>query len=95
MVILVQSKNTSNCNFVYFFWCCDETGTLALVELLKEHTAVNLPLSGDDTPHQLITVSRRKIWSDVKHAFSKPYTNLNLPIRVIFSGEEAADDGGP
>ena len=37
----------------------------------------------------------RRIWSDIKRAFSKPYTNLNLPVRIIFSGEEAVDDGGP
>lgn len=74
---------------------CEQAGTPSLAELLKEHAAANLPLSGDDTPYQLLTVSRRRVWSDVKRAFTKPYTNLNLPIRVIFSGEEAADDGGP
>lgn len=73
---------------------CDD-GDTPLDELLKGHAAVNLPFSADNELCQLITVSRRRIWSDIKRAFSKPYTNLNLPVRIIFSGEEAVDDGGP
>ena len=73
---------------------CDDSDT-PLDELLKGHAAVNLPFSADNELCQLITVSRRRIWSDIKRAFSKPYTNLNLPVRIIFSGEEAVDDGGP
>ena len=93
LLLILQTFATYRCVFPLRF--CEQAGTPSLAELLKEHAAANLPLSGDDTPYQLLTVSRRRVWSDVKRAFTKPYTNLNLPIRVIFSGEEAADDGGP
>ena len=48
-----------------------------------------------DDPHQIITVRRRHIWSDTKRIFSKPYANLTQPVKVVFVGEQAEDEGGP
>ena len=71
----------------------DDTATTA--ELLGEHVkAFNLSYL-PDSPHQSITVRRRYIWSDVQRCFRKPYTNLQLPIKAVFVGEPAADQGGP
>ena len=40
-------------------------------------------------------VRRRHIWTDVQRCFRKDYTNLELPIRIVFVGEAGEDDGGP
>lgn len=64
-------------------------------DLLEQHvSAFNLSYN-PDSPHQSITVRRRYIWNDVQRCFSKPYTNLKVPIKVVFVGEPAADQGGP
>ena len=63
-------------------------------EVLTAHVReISLPDNPD--PHQLITVRRRHIWSDTKQVFSKPYANLVLPVKVVFVGEQAEDEGGP
>lgn len=38
---------------------------------------------------------RKHLWEDIKRCFSKPYTNVLLPLRVTFVGESGADEGGP
>ena len=71
----------------------DDIATTA--ELLGEHVkAFNLSYL-PDSPHQSITVRRRYICSDVQRCFRKLYTNLQLPIKSVFVGEPAADQGGP
>ena len=70
----------------------DDTATTA--GLLSEHVkAFNLSYL-PDSPHQSITVQRWYIWSDVQRCFRKPYTSLQLPIKAVFVGEPAADQGG-
>ena len=64
-------------------------------EVLTAHVReISLPDNPDD-PHQLITVRRRHIWSDTKRVFNKPYVDLILPVKVVFVGEQAEDEGGP
>ena len=68
---------------------------MTATEVLTSHVReISLPDNPDD-PHQLITVRRRHIWSDTKRGFSKPYANLVLPVKVVFVGEQAEDEGGP
>ena len=53
-------------------------------ELLKEHVAINLPLSGYDPPCQLITVLCCRIWSDVKCAFLSHTPMLTSQFKSFF-----------
>lgn len=72
-----------------------EGSTLKLVDILGDHVkALNLDCS-PESPHQSITVRRRHIWNDVQRCVRKTYTNLKLPIRIVFVGEPAEDQGGP
>ena len=64
-------------------------------ELLSDHVHQLSLKNGPDDPHQLITVRRRHIWSDTKPCFSKPYYNFVCPVKVIFVGEPAENEGGP
>ena len=41
------------------------------------------------------TVKRWHIWSDIQRTFGKPCTNPTCPLRVVFIGEPAEDQGGP
>ena len=68
---------------------------LTLPEILHKHVEDLQFRCGLDDPHQLVTVRRKHIWSDVKRCFGKVYTNFTLPLRIIFVGEPAADQGGP
>lgn len=52
-------------------------------------------LNLSESLHQSITVRRHHIWNDVQRCFRKTYTNLQLPIKVVFVGEPAEDQGGP
>lgn len=67
----------------------------AASEVLTAHVkTIGLTNNADD-PHQLITVRRRNIWSDTNWVLGKPYANLTFPVKVIFVGEHAEDEGGP
>ena len=77
----------------YFIINCRSSPTLS--HILHKHVDDLQLQCGLDDPHQLVTVRRKHIWSDVKRCFSKGYTNVTLPLRIIFVGESAADQGGP
>lgn len=66
-----------------------------MIEVLSQHVKELDLHDGLDDPHQLVTVRRRHIWDDIKRCFQKPYTKHTLPLKVIFVGEPAADQGGP
>ena len=70
-------------------------GSHTLSDILQKHVEELQLQCGLDDPHQLVTVRRKHIWSDVKRCFDKAYMNFNLPLRIIFVGEPAADQGGP
>ena len=74
---------------------CRSSPTPTLFDVLLNHVNDLELKNGLDDPCQYVTVRRKHIWSDVKRCFSKEYTNVSLPLRVIFVGEPAADQGGP
>jgi len=51
----------------------------------------------DDIQGQEITVivNRRAVLRSAKLAVSKPGFSFNRPVKIVFSGEDAVDEGGP
>ena len=84
-----------NCTPVKFYILRSTVANPALSDILQKHVEDLQLQCGLDDPHQLVTVRRKHIWSDIKRCFSKQYTNFTLPLRVIFVGEPAANQGGP
>ena len=100
MISWNQAGLCYNCGKGFFttcvHFCRDVEGrTPPLPELLGDHVkSLNLSFS-PEANHQSITVRRRYIWNDVQRCFRKAYTNPKLPIKVVFVGEAAEDQGGP
>ena len=72
-----------------------ESTTATVGEVLERHVSTLSFSTCEFEDQQIVTVRRNDIWQDVKQSFSKSYTNLTLPLRVLFVGESAADQGGP
>ena len=52
-------------------------------------------LDDNDFSHQRITIRRSSLLKDSYRQFTRSGFFVNKPLRVIFIGEEAVDEGGP
>ena len=69
------------------------TSELLLAEFISQHASRELY---DDTDHvTLVCVRTKHLRADSLVQFVKASFDPKKPIRVVFSGEEAVDDGGP
>jgi len=54
--------------------------------------AITSTVSGDAVT---LVVNRRRVMKSAELAISKADFSFTRPVKVIFSGEDAVDDGGP
>ena len=77
------------------FYRCNERwedSAIPLSEIITSRTTALVNIADDVT---LICIRRNHLWSDSLSHFSKPSFDPTKSIRVIFSGEEDVDGGGP
>lgn len=64
-----------------------------LAELIRQFSTEYFTGSADEKC--TVVVQRRNFIHSVLRAISKPGFNFHKRVRVVFSGEEAEDEGGP
>jgi len=75
-------------NYLITLLCREET-QMSLASVLEPLTSA---VQGDEL---VVIVNRRSVLKSAAMALKTPQFDFNRPVRVVFAGEEAVDDGGP